>query len=130
MKKIIIASLVLAILLAVAGCGKKPEKTALQFFAAMEKNDFEAAKKLVTKDSEQLMTLAQTFMTQMTDEQKKEVGNKKYKILDTKVTGDSAVVSYEEWDQEKPEARSTKEMKMVKEDGDWKVKLDKESANK
>lgn len=130
MKKIIIASMVLLILFALSGCGKKPEKTAQQFFTAMEKHDFEAAKKLVTKNSEELLTIAQGMVSQMSEEQKQEMANMKYNILDTKISGDSAIVSYEEWDTADPSAKKTKEMKMVKEGGDWKVNLDKESLDK
>jgi PBP1b-binding outer membrane lipoprotein LpoB len=129
MKKIlVIALIVIGVLL--AGCAKKPDATAKAFLKAIENHDFEAAKQYTTKDSQELLTLAKSFMDGMSEEQKEEMKDYTFKIVDTKIEGETAIVTYEEIDSKDPRINTSKEMKLVKEDGNWKVKLDKNSANK
>jgi len=129
-KRIIVALLLVATLFALTACGNKPEKTAQAFFNAMETHDIAAAKKLATQDSQALLTMAEGFLTEMDADQKAKLDKLKYNILETKVDGDSAVVTYEEWEAASPEAKKTKTLNMVKEDGNWKVKVEKEDGGK
>lgn len=129
MKRIlIIVAIVIAIML--AGCGKKPEATAKAFLQAIEKRDFEAAKQFTTKDSQELLNLAKSFMDSMSEEQKEDMKDYKFKIVESKMDGETAIVTYQEIDAKDPRINKTKEMRLVKEDGNWKVKLDKNSASK
>ncbi len=130
MKHIIVAMLLVATLLALTACGAKPEKTAQAFFKAMETHDIAAAKKLATQDSQALLSMAEGFLTEMSAEQKAKLDKMKYNIIETKVDGETAVVSYEEWEASSPEAKKTKTLNMVKEDGAWKVKVEKENGGK
>lgn len=130
MRKIFIALLVLTALLVLAACGSKPETTAKAFLSALEKMDFEAAKKHATKDSQELLTMAQSFVSSMPAEKKGDIEKKKFNITGTKIDGDTAVVTFEEWEEKTPDAKKTNELKMVKEDGKWKVKVEKGGMGK
>lgn len=130
MKKLILAILVIVTLLALSACGKKPENTARAFLDALEKHDFAAAKQLATEDSQALLSMAESFVNEMTAEQKTEMDQKGYEITKTEVDGDSAVVTFEEWDVENPSEKKTNTLNLVKIDGDWKVKVEKGNAGK
>lgn len=130
MRKILIAILVVIALFTLTACGNKAEKTAQSFLNAMEKHDFTAAKELATSDSQQLLTMAESFVSAMSEEQKSGMDKMKYQIKETKVTGDSAVVIFDEWDEKTPDSKKENELKMIKENGNWKVKLEKDKMSK
>ena len=133
MKRIIIAILVIASLLLIAACGSKasgPEKTAQAFLDALENYDFTTAKSLATEESQGLLTMAEGFIGQMSDTDKEELDKKGYKIIKTEIEGETAVVTFEEWDVNDPETKKTNTLDLVKVDGDWKVKIEKENADK
>lgn len=130
MKKIFIAILVLSILFALSACGNKAEKVAQNFFKALEKQDFTTAKQYASKQSQELLTFAEGFVKSMSEAQKEEMQSMKYKILETKVDGETAIITYEQWENTDPGKKETKTMNMIKEDGEWKVKLDKGNVGK
>lgn len=124
MKKVLFAILIIATLLAALACSKKssPEGIADSFLSAMETRDFEAAKKLATPESEGMLSIFESFMANMTEE---DMGVYSHKILDTVVEGDSARVSYEIWTSVSPDEKEQQELKLVKLDGEWKASLEK-----
>lgn len=124
MKQILIVILLLATLLAAVACGKKdnPESVADAFLTALEKQDFEGAKKYATTESEAMLAIIQSFMSQMKEE---DMGKYSHKIISSTVDGDSAQVTYETWSSLTPEERETQDLKMVKVDGVWKASLEK-----
>jgi hypothetical protein len=124
MKKTMIVILILATLMAIAACGKKanPEGVADYFLTALEKKDFETAKKMATPESEGMISIIESFMANMKEE---DVGVYQHQITNTVVEGDSAQVSYEIWTSLKPDEREQQELKIVKVDGQWKASLEK-----
>jgi len=123
---LIVALIVIAILF--AACGKKPQPVAQKFFAAIEKQDFEGAKQYATKDSEKLLDFIKAMYDKMKPEQKEEMDKKTFKVSNVTVQGDTAIVNYQEISSDDPGNPASKQLKMVKENGDWKVKLEKNSA--
>jgi uncharacterized protein YpmS len=124
MKKTMIVILILATLMAMAACGKKasPEGVADSFLTALEKKDFEAAKTMATPESDGMISIIESFMANMKEE---DMGVYQHKITNTVVEGDSAQVSYEIWTSLKPDEREKQELKIVKVDGQWKASLEK-----
>ncbi len=130
MKRLILAILVIVVLLAVSACGKKPETTARAFLDAVAEHDFAKAKELATEDSQALLSMAESFVNEMSDEQKTEMEKKEYAITKTEIDGDNAIVTFEEWELSKPDQKKTNTLNLVKIDGDWKVKVEKGNAGK
>jgi hypothetical protein len=130
MQKYGIILIILIVLVSFTGCAKKPSNVATQFMTSIHKLDFDGAKQFATKDSEELLTLLQGFASKMSEEQKTDMLNKKFVITDTKITGDSAIVTYDQFDVQDPDNKESKELKMKKENGEWKVKLEKGNAGK
>lgn len=130
MKKLIYILLIAVVLLALTACGSKAEKSAKEFFNAMENQDFAAAKNHTTEQGQQLLTMLESFTENMSDEQKAEMTKTKYNILKTVEKDDSAIVTFEQWDVDSPEDKDTHELKMTKIDGAWKVDLAKEDLDK
>ncbi len=127
MQKILITILIIASLLAVAACTKKPEATATAFLKAVESKDFETAKQLVTSDSFAMLSIIESFVQNI---DAADIGKIEHQITETKVNGDSAIVTYDQWDESTPDDRQSNEIKLVKVDGEWKVSLEKDNANK
>ena len=127
MKKLSTILVIVIVLLTLTACGNKPEKTATAFLSAVQAKDFEKAKEYTTDEGKELLTMAAT-MTASMDEQEDE--NITFNIIETVVEGDSAVVKYEEIDGDNPDSKKEQELQMVKVDGDWKVALSKENAEK
>ncbi|MDP2172686.1 MAG: DUF4878 domain-containing protein [Candidatus Cloacimonadaceae bacterium] len=130
MKKTIIALLVLIVLIALVACGNKADKVARKFFDAMDKKDFTAAKQYASKQSQELLTFAEQFMKNLNEDQKGDMDDMKYNIVETKIEGETAIVTYEQWKKSDPGNKQSKTLNMVKEDGEWKVKLDKGNVGK
>lgn len=124
MKRTLITLAVIAILIALAACGssgKGPEAVAKSFLSALESKDFEAAKKLATEDSAGMLTLVEGFMQEDDKTQ-----NNRFSVVSVEEEGDSATVTMEAWNSETPDKKDTDTLNMVKENGDWKVKLEKD----
>jgi len=130
MKQLLISMLVVFALLALAACSspeKKAEATAGAFLSAVEQQDFESAKGLVTKESEGMLSIIEGFVTSTN---KDDLGSYQHNILSTVVEGDTARVSYETWTKDSPDTKETQELKLIKTDGDWKVSLEKGNFDK
>ncbi len=126
MRKLSTILVIVIVLLTLTACGKKPETTAKSFLNAIESKDFEKAKEYTTEEGKQLLTMVASMSESMGTD-KDEVS---FKIIDTVVKGDSAVVKYEEINAGKTDSKKIQELQMVKIDGDWKVHLSKENAEK
>ncbi|MCK9584642.1 MAG: DUF4878 domain-containing protein [Candidatus Cloacimonetes bacterium] len=108
----------------------KAEKSAKAFFKAIEHSDFTSAKEHTTEQGQQLLGMFESLTESMSDAQKAEMNKTKHKILKTVVEGDSAIVTFEQWETDAPEDKNVHELKMKKIDGAWKVDLAKEDLNK
>jgi Domain of unknown function (DUF4878) len=127
MKRIFMAAAVIATVL-FTGCnsgGGDPKTVLLAFFEAMSKKDMAAAKKLATKDSEQMFSLMEMGMKMAKDSKDTEMDKfdkTKMEFGEAKIDGDKATVEVK--DKEKGEAVN---FILKKESGDWKVAFDKAS---
>ena len=127
MKRIFMAATVIATVL-FTGCksgGGDPKTVLLAFFEAMSKKDIAAAKKLATKDSEQMFSLMEMGMKMAKDTKDGEMDKfdkTKMEFGEAKIDGDKATVEVK--DKEKGEAVN---FILKKESGDWKVAFDKAS---
>ncbi len=127
MKKTLLA-LVVTFSLILTSCnigGSDPKTVLSAFFDAMEKKDFDGAKKLATKDSEQMFSLMQMGMNMNKDKDSKmdidKFDKTKMVIGDAKIDGDKATVPV------KVSGESTNFI-LKKESGSWKVAFDKASV--
>jgi Domain of unknown function (DUF4878) len=127
MKRIFMAAAVIATVL-FTGCksgGGDPKTVLLAFFEAMSKKDIAAAKKLATKDSEQMFSLMEMGMNMAKgtkDDGMDKFDKTKMEFGEAKIDGDKATVEVK--DKEKGEAVN---FILKKESGDWKVAFDKAS---
>lgn len=120
--------MVLVILIAFTffGCAPKPDKVAKDFLTAMQNNDVAAMKENATEESAKTIE----FIGMMQAENKM---IKSFKIISSKVTGDSASVVYKvESNSDKSTADEDKQetMKLIKKDGKWKVHIAKDDMQK
>lgn len=130
MKKFVYVLLIVVTLLALTACAAKAEKTAKAFFDALENQDFASAKKHTSERGQQLLTMIESFAENMSEEQKAEMGETRYKVLKTVEEKDSAIVTFEQWQEDRPDSKAVHEIKMKKIDGTWKVDLNKEDLDK
>lgn len=126
MKKLLVIVLVIIGIIALAGCAKKAEATAKEFFKALEAQDIGVAKKYATEKSQGFLALAEEMYKNMPDNQKESQKKLKYTITKVEEDGDKATVSYNEWKVGSPETKKAKTVTMVKENGKWKVDLQKD----
>jgi len=127
--KISIAAIFISCLLVLNGCNsetQKPEMVVASFFDALSKQDFETAKAFSTKKSESVLDMinlatnlqVQKIDSSMFDKSRLEFGT-------PKIDGDSAIVEVS--------IKNSNEflpLKLIKEDGDWKVAFDAETLMK
>jgi hypothetical protein len=100
-----------------------PNEVAKAFLTAMNKADYEAAKKLGTDDTKKLLDMTATFAAMMPDSIKKLSAAKKVETIgEPKIEGDKATVSYKESDS--PEQKS---LSLVKKEGKWLVQQSKDN---
>ena len=115
----------LAMALCLIGCSKGPDKVAVKFFEAMADGDFDKAAEYASKDTKPMIKMM-AGMPNAKEEAKKECEDVKYKAVDTKINGDKATVKIEA---KKGGETKTQDVDLVKEDGDWKVAIDKNNMN-
>jgi Domain of unknown function (DUF4878) len=125
MKKLLLAITVTASLL-FASCnagGGDPKTVLLSFMDAMGKKDIAAAKKLATKDSEQMFGLMEMGMKMAKDSKDMDQFDKtKMEFGEAKIEGDKATIPVKD----KSSGESTNFI-LKKESGSWKVAFDKSS---
>jgi hypothetical protein len=124
MKKMLLAITVTASLLITScnGGGGDPKAVLMSFMDAMSKKDIAAAKKLATKDSEQMFSLMEMGMKNNKDNDMK-FEKDKMEFGETKIDGDKATVAVKD----KASGEGTNFI-LKKESGFWKVAFDKASV--
>ena len=115
----------LAMALCLIGCSKGPDKVAVKFFEAMADGDFDKAAEYASKDTKPMIKMM-AGMPNAKEESQKENKGAKFKAVETKINGDKASVKVERTKDGKTE---TNDVNLVKEDGDWKVAVDKANMN-
>lgn len=120
----ILKTFVIALLSAVitsCGGGDSPKSVAENFLKAMNKMDFETAKKYGSEDTGKLLDMMSSFAKLMPDSAKKE---RSFEMKDEKINGDKATVTYVSSGEEGEQTVS-----LIKVDGKWKVAMGKDSMN-
>lgn len=139
MKKLIIGVLLVMLLILAAACKpseqKQATKVAKAFFEALEKEDFKTAKLYATEDSHGVIDILSgegLFGGSPSSEEKedgekeeKKEGFDRYKVLSVTVNGEQAVAAVEASNSQDPQKKENKSYDMLKEDGEWKVKMEK-----
>lgn len=128
MKQIILLSLLFVIVLLIGGCGNNPQSVAKSFFSAVSIHDYTSAAKFVAKDSQQTLEYIKERFDSMSTIERQDSSKLKYKVSSSQIDGKQAVVTFEESvtdasgksNGDKP---ITRELKMVNENGTWKVEL-------
>jgi hypothetical protein len=112
-----------AIIACMVACGGSdtPKSVAENFLKAMNKMDYETAKKYGSADTGKLLDMMSGFAKMMPDSAKKE---KSFEIKDEKIEGDKAIVTYTESGEEGEQT-----LNLLKVDGKWKVAMSKDSMN-
>jgi hypothetical protein len=102
--------------------GNSPKSVAENFLKAMNKMDFDGAKKYGTEDTNKMLDMLSGFAKMMPDSAKKE--DVKMEITSEKIEGDKATYTYKE---EGKDGDQT--INLVKVDGKWKVAMSKDDMN-
>ena len=111
----------MAVFMIACGGGDTPKSVAENFLKALNRMDYETAKKYGTQDTGKLLDMMSGFAKMMPDSLKKE---KNFEIKDEKIEGDKATVTYTESGEE-----GDLSLNLVKLDGKWKVAMSKDSMN-
>jgi hypothetical protein len=106
----------------IACSGNSPKSVAENFLKAMNKMDFEGAKKYGTEDTNKMLDMLSGFAKMMPDSAKKE--DVKVEITSEKVEGDKATYTYKEVGKDEQQT-----INLVKVDGKWKVAMSKDDMN-
>ncbi len=95
MRKVMYSSLAVIMVLIFMGCSKNtPKDVAYNWLIAYNHLDFEAAKKLSTPDTKNLINSLQRLTENVADSNKKELKKVTVDIKGVKVNGDKAVVTF------------------------------------
>ena len=111
----------LAMALCLIGCSKSPDKVAMAFLEAVADGNLEKAAEYAAKDTKPAIKVM-AAVPGSGEQMKKECEGAKFKAVDTKIDGDKATVKIETTKDGKTE---TEDIKLVKEDGEWKVSVQK-----
>jgi hypothetical protein len=103
------------------GSGDSPKAVAENFLKAMNKMDYETAKKYGSEDTGRLLDMMSGFARMMPDSARKE---RSFEMKDEKIEGDRATVTYTQSDSNEEQSLS-----LIKVDGKWKVAMTKDSMN-
>ncbi|HMT28225.1 MAG TPA: DUF4878 domain-containing protein [Bacteroidia bacterium] len=114
-----ISLFLVSILIISCGMGNSPKKTADKFLTSFNNRDFEEARKYATPETNKLVDLMEN-LTKMAQPVDSALG-KKIELLDEKVEGDVAYVTFQEEGADQPET-----LKLKKIDGKWLVHVTKE----
>jgi hypothetical protein len=122
MKKQLIAIFAAAVVILSAACsgGDSPKGVANEFLTSLNKMDFAKAKTMGTEETGKLLDMLSSFSDMVPDSVKQKEANKKIEIVNEKIEGDNATVTYKTEGSDKEET-----LKLVKADGKWKVQMSK-----
>ena len=115
------ASTTAMIFFLVSCSGGSPKSVAENFLKAMNKMDFDGAKKYGTEDTNKMLDMLGGFAKMMPDSARKDV---KTEITSEKIEGDKATYTYKE---EGKDGEQT--IHLVKVGNDWKVAMSKDDVN-
>ena len=101
------------------GCSKGPDDVAIKFNEALAEMNIEKASKYANEDTQKLLKM---FEKMADAEAKEKAKNATFKAVETKIDGDKATVKIECTKDGKTE---TKDVDLVKVDGEWKVAMKK-----
>ncbi len=117
-----ISTLIIALFVVACSGGNKPKDAASNFLSAVDKMDFEGAKKYATEDTGKLLDMMAGF-AQMAPE-KKDKPETKFEITNEVIDGDNATVTYKEEGKDEEQT-----IKLAKVDGKWLVAISKDDMN-
>lgn len=118
MKKFLCSfAMVVLAALCFTGCSKGPDSVALDFQKSLVDKDFKKAGELCSKRTQPLIAMAASMGANEAEEMK----GVTFEVVNTKIDGDKATVSLKNSKDGK-----TEDVTLVKEDGDWKVDINKE----
>ena len=112
-----------AFVLFIASCGSSdsPKAVAGNFLKAMNKMDYETAKKYGSEDTGKLLDMMSGFSKMMSDSARQE---RSFEIKDEKIEGDKATVTYTQSGEEGEQV-----LNLIRVEGKWKVAMSKDSMN-
>jgi len=120
---LVVALMALALVAAACGGGSSPTATAKAFYEAVKAKDTAGIKNSMSKGSLEMMEKFAKMQNKSLDEALKEPTSSttptSFESKDEKITGDTATV------QVKDEKGNWETIPFVKEDGNWKIALDK-----
>ena len=111
----------LAMALCLIGCSKGPDKVAVALYEALSDGNADKAAEYATKNSQPFIKMATPIFAE------KYKGGK-FKAVETKIDGKKATVKIESKSKDGKTVVS-EDVHLVKEDGDWKVAVDKDNMN-
>jgi Domain of unknown function (DUF4878) len=112
------------LVLASCGGGSNPKTIATDYLSAVNKMEFEKAKKMGTEDTKKFIDMMNTFSSMIPDSVKKKQGAATIKVEgEPAISGDDATVTYSSSD--KPGSQT---LKLKKVDGKWLVQQTKEDT--
>lgn len=117
----------IALSLLVAACGgggPTPSEVTKNFLTALQDLNFEEAKKYATAESASMLDMMAGF-AEMGEGQEEKPPQAPVKIVEEKIDGDNATVTYETKNDQGEMVQE--QLSLVKVDGTWKVKFDKSS---
>ncbi len=114
-----------SILIACAG-GEGPKNVAEKFLKETQAENFDGAKKYCTEETGKLLDMMASFAKMGDKDKKEKKDEKKFTMVDEKIDGDNATVTY------KIEGKETGEqsLKMKKVNGKWLVSVSKDDMSK
>ncbi len=128
MKKLM-TFLACACALFIAGCGKGPDAVVLDYFKTMQdgKLDEDYAKANCTEDTAKLLCTALALgKDELNKEMKKEMEGVTFKVTDTKIDGDNAVVTVKAEGKKDKKGKDEVKINLKKVGGKWKIHQTKE----
>src|SRR6187455_1756837 len=107
------------VLVTLVGCtGNSPEKSAEKFLNAFNEKNYNEARKYATPETTKLVDLMENLSKMSASEDS--VTHPKIEVIDSKIEGDSAMVTFREKGSDE-----TEEIKLKKIDGKWLVHITK-----
>lgn len=117
--RVLVAAVCVVSMFGLAGCGNSPDKVAIKFAKCVSEADFDGASKYATKQTAALLELAKSMGK---NEESEKMKGADFEVVKSEVNGDKAKVT----------VKTTKDGKsdeddftLVKEDGEWKVSIEK-----
>lgn len=118
-KTLVILLIAGLLLMSCGGYPDNPQAVAEKFLTAFKEMNFEEATKYATEDTQETLTMMESFISMANEEDLEKSKNAKLEIVGTEINGDTAVTTYKMDGEE-----STIEVKKI--EGQWKAHMPKE----